>query len=211
MPVLSAKSELLSWLEPFHVGLGRQPDTAAMKHLEALISDLSAGNPAPDGEAAFSRIGGMWKCIFTSSRFVLGLDRLRVAHLSAVYQSVIVHPGGETGHYFNIAEMSRGGTVRGACGEYASIRFSKTEPGRLDVQYQWFYFATRVLSRYEGHRSLAGRLESGRRAGALHLPFHKAGWQSIMYLDDGLRIVRGSEGGLFVLVNEVPVSGTSAS
>src|SRR3984893_2201464 len=125
MPALSAKSELLAWLEPFHVGLGRQPGPSEMKRLEALVSDLSATNLTPCREAALNRIAGMWKCIFTSSRFVLGLNQLRVAKLSAVYQSVIVHPDGETGHYFNIAEMSRGGKVRGACGEYASIRFSK--------------------------------------------------------------------------------------
>ena len=200
MTATSRKSDLLAYLKPFHVGSGRAPNAGEMKFLEALIRDLAGENPTPNLDTAFSSIAGMWKCIFTSSRFVLGLDRLRVARLSAVYQNVIVHPDGKTGHYFNIAEMSRAGTVRGACGEYASIQPSRGKPGRLDVQYHWFYFAVRMLSVYEGHKSMSDRLEMGRLPRHVRLPFKKEGWQSHIYLDDDLRIVRGSEGGLFVLV-----------
>lgn len=152
--------------------------------------------------AAFSRMAGMWKCIFTTSRFVLGLDHLRIARLSAVHQNVVVHPGGKTGHYFNIAEMSRGGTVRAVCGEYASIQPSTTELSWLEVQYQWFYFAVRVFSSYEGHKSLSHALETGRLPSHIRLPFRKSGWQSIKYLDERLRIVCGNEGGIFVMVRE---------
>jgi hypothetical protein len=206
MPVSSRKNELLSYLKPFQLGSGRHPDLGEMKRLESLIRDLAGENPTPNLESAFSRIAGMWKCIFTDSRFVLGLDRLLVVRLSGVYQSVTIHRDGKTGHYFNIAEMSRGGTVTGACGEYASIQPSGAEPGRVDVQYEWFYFAVRILSRYEGHTSLADRLESGRVPRRIRLPFHKVGWQSIMYLDNDLRIVRGSEGGLFVLASQLGAS-----
>jgi len=122
--------------------------------------------------------------------------------LSAVYQSVIVHADKKTGYYFNIAEMSRGGMVRGACGEYASIQPSAAELGRLDVGYRWFYFAVRVLSLYEGHKRLSERLEMGGVPRHIRLPFHKPGWQSNTYLDDQLRIVLGSEGGIFVMVRE---------
>lgn len=210
MTVSSRKSELLACIEPFHAGSGCQPHAVEMKRLLALIHDLEEQNP-PNLEAGFSRIAGMWKCIFTTSRFVLGLDRIPAVQRSAIYQKVIVHADGKTGHYFNIAELSRGGMVRGACGEYASIQLSGAEPGRVDVQYHWFYFAFRVLSRYEGHESLSDGLETGHAPRLIRLPFHKAGWQSIAYLDDDLRIVRGSEGGLFVLVNEEAASRTSAS
>ncbi len=109
MPDSFRRRELLTWLEPFHVGSGRQPAAEEMNQVRTLIRALATENPIPNVAAAFSCIAGMWKCIFTTSRFVLGLDHLRIARLSAVYQNVVVHPGGQTGHYFNIAEMSRGG------------------------------------------------------------------------------------------------------
>jgi hypothetical protein len=206
MAVASRRSELLAYLEPFHVGSGRQPDSREMEHLQTLIRDLAKENPPPDIEAGFVRLAGLWKCIFTSSKFVLGLNRLRVARLSAVYQSVVVAPDGKAGHYFNIGEMSRAGRVCGACGEYASIHPSRVGPGRLDVLYQWFYVAPRVWSSYEGFKSLSDRLETGHVHRKLRLPFHKAGWQWNAYLDDQLRVVFGSEGGIFVLVREPAAS-----
>src|SRR5580700_11387931 len=106
MLVSPRKSALLAYIEPFHLGLRRQPDAKEMKRVEALISDLAGENPASDPRDSFRRIGGMWKCIFTNSRFVLGLDRLRVMRLSAAYQDVFIHADGASGHYFNIAEMS---------------------------------------------------------------------------------------------------------
>ena len=201
MPDSFRRRELLTWLEPFHVGSGRQPAAEEMNQIRTLIRALATENPIPNVAAAFSRIAGMWKCIFTTSRFVLGLDHLRIVRLSAVYQNVVVHPGGKTGHYFNIAEMSRG-TVRTVCGEYASIQPSGTKPSRLDVQYQWFYLAVRVFSSYEGQESLSHALETDRVPRSIRLPFRKPGWQSIKYLDERLRIVCGNEGGMFVMVRE---------
>jgi hypothetical protein len=202
MPVSSARSELLAYLEPFHIGSGRQPDAREMERLQALIRDLTKENPLPDIETGFIRLAGLWRCIFTNSRFVLGLNRLGVARLSAVYQSVVIDPDGKAGHYFNIGEMSRADKVRGACGEYAKIHPSGAGPGRVDVHYQWFYAAFRVWSPYEGSRSLSDRLETGRVRRKIRLPFQKTGWQWNAYLDDGLRVVFGSEGGIFVLLRE---------
>jgi hypothetical protein len=200
LPMSSGKSELLAYIQPFCVGTRHQPGIQEMKRVEALVDALQKENPTPDLRIGFSRVQGTWRCVFTTSRYVLGLDRLHLVRLSAVYQSVFVYPDGITGHYFNIAELSRGARVRAACGEYANVQLSDAVPGRLEVQYQWFYFAIRAWSRYEGHRTLSDHLETGAVRTCVRLPFHKVGWQSILYLDDDLRIVRGSEGGLFVLV-----------
>ena len=202
MSISSRKSDLLAYIEPFHVDTGRQPDSRGMEHLQTLIRNLEQENPAPDMAAAFPQLAGLWRCLFTSSRFVLGLNQLRVAQLSAVYQYVVIHASGKGGHYFNIGEMSRESRVCGALGEYAVIRPSEAEPGRVEVQYQWFYAAVRVWSSYEGAQRLAARLETGRIPRKIRVPFHKAGWQRNAYLDDELRIVFGSEGGIFVLVRE---------
>jgi hypothetical protein len=196
------KSELIASLEQFQVGSGRLPGTGEMGRLNDLIAGLARENPTPILKTGIGRLAGMWKCIFTNSHFVLGLNKLPMVNLSAVYQNVVVHADCTSGHYINIAELSRGAAVRTACGEYAEIHTSATEPGRIDVQYQWFYFAIRVLSPYEGHRSLCNRLELGCLPRHIRVPFQKPGWQTILYLDDDLRVVCGNNGGIFVLVKE---------
>jgi hypothetical protein len=196
----SRRSELLAYIEPYHVGTGRQPDSSGFDTLRALIRSLAEHNPNPEISAAFPQLAGLWRCLFSSSRFVLGLNKLRVAELSSVYQYVVIDPSGKTGYYFNIGEMSRSRNVCGACGEYAAMQPSDTEADRLQVQYQWFYAAFRVWSEYEGAKLLAARLGAGSVPNGIRVPFHKAGWQQNVYLDDEMRVVLGSEGGIFVLV-----------
>jgi hypothetical protein len=202
MPITSKRNELLDYIEPFQVGAGRLPDSTGLAHLQTLIENLTAESPAPDIGSAFPQLAGLWRCLFTNSRFVLGLNRLRVAQLSAVYQYIVIDVGTGKGHYFNIAEMSRNKKVRAACGEYAMIQPSGLDPDRLEVQYQWFYAAVRIWSSYEGARCLASRLENGHVPRKIRVAFHKAGWQRHGYMDEDLRIVYGSEGGIFVLVRE---------
>jgi hypothetical protein len=200
MPVLAEARELLECVRPFRIGSGRQPGDAELTAIESLARELEKRNPTPVLETAFERVAGMWECVFTTSRFVLGLDKFPLMRTSAVYQQVIVHPGGKTGHYFNVAELSRGAAVKFVCGECASIRPSDSHPTRMNVGYDWFYFGWRLRAAYEGHETLAEELERGRVPKHVRLPFHVAGWQEILYLDESLRIVQGSKSGLFVLV-----------
>jgi len=122
--------------------------------------------------------------------------------LSGVYQSVAIDADLRVGHYFNIAELTRGAKVKSVCGEFAAIRPSQVDPGRIDVEYEWIYFAMRLISDYEGPRAVAVGLESNRLRHRMRIPFHRSGSQSILYLDDELRVVRGNQGGLFVLVKQ---------
>jgi hypothetical protein len=200
MPGLAEGQELLDYVQPFRIGSGRLPVDGELKAIESLAQELEKRNPTPVLEAAFERVAGMWECIFTTSRFVLGLDKFPFLRTSAVYQRVIVHPDGKTGHYFNIAELSHGNAVKCVCGEYAGIRPSEFHFTRMDVGYEWFYFGWRPQSAYEGYERVADELETGGLPTHVRLPFSACGWQTILYLDDDLRIIEGSKGGLFVLV-----------
>ena len=200
MPVMSKADELLNYVRPFRVGSGRLPSVADSKTIERLAHGLKQENPAPALDQSLGCLAGLWECIFTSSRFVLGLDRMPFVRTSAVYQQMVIHPDGRTGHYFNIAELSRGGAVKCVCGEFATVRSSQSHLDRLEVQYEWFYFAMRVLSRYEGHVALAGELQAQELPRSVRLPFHGCGWQSTLYLDGRMRVVEGNKGGLFILL-----------
>jgi hypothetical protein len=172
--------ELLDFIEPFEFGSGRAPTSQEMTRVDALVRALQPANPNPVLAQSFAMLEGMWRCRFTSSPYVSGLDRVPMLELSGVYQSVHLGLEPGSGHYFNIGELSRRGSVKLVCGERARINVS----GAVKNQ-------------------LAGRLESDRSASSVRLPFRKPGWQSILYLDPQLRVVCGNEGGLFVLTRSL--------
>jgi hypothetical protein len=202
MLVSAPKQAVLEFVDPFRLGSGRRPRESDMRALDALIERLATHNPAPAFWNAFQQLAGFWECVFTTSRFVLDLDKLPGVKLSGVYQSVAIDADLRVGHYFNIAELTRGAKVKSVCGEFAAIRPSQFDPGRIDVEYEWIYFAMRLISEYEGPRAVAVGLESNRLRRRMRIPFHRSGWQSILYIDDELRVVRGNQGGLFVLVRQ---------
>ena len=200
---ITLKQELLDSVKPYAFGTGRYPTPAALDDLERLIRQLERENPQPDLTQSFGSLEGMWRCLFTSSKYVLDLNKIPFVNLSAVYQRVTIDRAKNEGHYFNIAELSRGSAVKLACGEYAAIKPSAAAPAQVEVDYNYFYFAIRVLSDYEGKASLAAELENNQLPTSVCLPFRKSGWQSTVYLDHDLRIVYGNQGGLFVLVKEL--------
>jgi PAP fibrillin len=205
MLVNSSSQVLLDFVHPFRPGSGRFPQQSDLRTINTLIENLAVENPTPVLRTAFQQVAGLWQCVFTS-RFVLDLGRIPGLKLSGVYQSVIIDPNLNTGHYFNIAELVRGEKVKGVCGEFASICPSQFDPVRIDVQYHWFYFAFRIMARYEGYQTVAVELQRNRLARQVRLPFHRSGWQSIIYLDDRLRVLRGNHGGVFVLAKQSSTS-----
>jgi hypothetical protein len=202
MVVSSRKQALLDFVAPFRLGAGRQLNESARRTLDGLLDDLSVENPTPVLRNGFQHLGGLWQCVFTTSRFVLDLDKTPGLKLSGAWQSVTIDAHRNAGHYFNIAELARGKKVKSVCGEFALIRPSLIEPVRIDVQYHWFYFAFRMMSQYEGHRAVADELERNRLRGRRRVPFHRSGWQSVVYLDGQLRVLRGNHGGVFVLTRQ---------
>jgi hypothetical protein len=198
--VTTVKKELLDSVKPYTFGSERFPTPPELKEIERLIRLLERENPHPVLKESFGYLEGLWKCLFTSSRYVLNLNKVPLVNLSAVYQQVFINQARNAGHYLNIAELSRGPVVKMACGEYAAIKPSGSEANRIEVQYNYFYFAIRLLFAYEGCGSLVSGLENNRLRHSIRLPFHKFGWQLTVYLDDDLRIVYGNNGGIFVLI-----------
>lgn len=200
--IRTVKKELLDSVKPYAFGSARCPTPPELKEVEKLTRALGRENPHPALKESFGYLAGLWKCLFTSSRYVLDLNKIPLVNLSAVYQRVYINQAQNQGHYINIAELSRGPVVKLACGEYAAIKPSDAESNRVEVQYNYFYFAIRLLSAYEGCESLVSRLENKQLRNSVQLPFHKFGWQLTVYLDDDLRIVYGNNGGIFVLVKQ---------
>jgi hypothetical protein len=204
-PACALTRALLDFIAPFQLGSGRMPTPLELIRVEEYATTLERNSPSPQLGQSFSLLEGMWRCLFTTSSYVLGLNNIPLVNLSGVYQRVHLGTVPGTGYYFNIGELSRGGSVKLVCGEHAHIETSAV-PNRIDLRYDYFYFAPRLAMRYEGHFRLADGLTANRLAASFRLPFRKPGWQSILYLDSQLRVVRGNEGGLFVLVKESPIA-----
>ena len=200
--IKTVKDKLLDSVKPYDFGSKQFPTLQELKEIERLISELEQENPHPVLKESFGYLEGLWKCLFTSSRYVLDLNKIPLVNLSAVYQQVYIDQTKNAGHYLNIAELSRGPMVKMACGEYAAIKPSGSEANRVEVQYNYFYFAIRLLFAYEGCGSLISGLENNQLHHSVRLPFHKFGWQLTIYLDDDLRIVYGNNGGIFVLIRQ---------
>ena len=199
MLVSTPIEQLLKFIEPFRLGNGRPPEPHELSALNLLIRDLAEANRAAAPLPVLERMAGMWECLFTTSRFVLDLDRVPGLHLSAVYQYVLIDSKSRCGQYFNIAELSRTGMVRLVCGEHAIMRPSDSGPARMDVQYEWFHLEVRRRFQYEGHGALGRDLAANRLQHSIRVPFRRAGWLKIIYLDEQIRIMTGSQGGLFIL------------
>ncbi len=194
-----ATRDLLDFISPFQIGSGRIPTPTELSQIERLVSNLELSHPKLTLSQSFPLLEGMWHCLFTSSPYVLGLDKIPLVKLSGVYQRVYLGSTPDVGHYFNIGELSHGSSVKLVCGEFAHIEASATAHNRIDLRYDYFYFAPRITQSYEGHFLLADSLQANRLARSMQFPFKKPGWQSIIYLDSHLRVVQGNEGGLFVL------------
>ncbi len=194
-----SKEALLDFIRPFRIGSGRRPGPVERAHLERLLRELAEHHARPRLSESFGLLAGTWECLYTDSRYVLDLDKIPLLRLCRVFQEVHLDPSRRRGHYFNMGELSRAGAVRMVCGERARIEPSQREGDRLNVRYESFYSAFRPRAGYEGHVELARSLEENRCRRAIRLPFHKSGWQSVIYLDESTRVVRGNEGGIFVL------------
>lgn len=197
----TCKHGLMQFIKPFQFGSAKFPTAQERIFIEVLVDELARDNPNPVVKESIDMANGTWQCLYTSSRHVLDLDKMPGLSLSGVYQKLQMDPESGKGYYFNIGELSRGGKVRMVCGEYARVAPSPSpcKASCMDVRYEYLYFAPRVLGGYEGRARLSERLEENRLARSFRLPFRKAGWQSFLYLDHSLRVVRGNSGGLFVL------------
>jgi hypothetical protein len=174
-------------------------DAEARARIEEAVQTLAREHPPPPVRERFHLLDGDWRCLFTDSRHVLGLNGVPLLRLRSVCQRVVVNVGGAEGGSFNIGELTRGPTVRLVCGEHARLRPSADHEDRVDLEYTSFYFAPRPFRPYEGARALGDALAAGTLRGSFRLPFRKPGWQRYVYLDRRLRVLYGNNGGLFVL------------
>jgi hypothetical protein len=188
------KAKLLQLLAPANRGIAA---TATEKvAIAAAIAQLEERNPTPQPLAAPAKLEGDWLLLYTTSRELLGLDRIPLLNLGAIYQSI------RTGDskIYNIAEVNGIPFLEGIISVVAD--FSPVDQRRIDVGFSRAIWGGQRLMRYQSPSQFIDAIAAGQKFLAIDFaikPRDRNGWVDITYLDDDLRIGRGNVGSLFVL------------
>jgi hypothetical protein len=188
------KAELRHHLAQFDRGLKTlDQDTLTQ------ILNLEAQNPTPRPLEAIDLLVGDWRLVYTNSQGILGLDRFPLFQLGEVYQSIRA----EGLHLYNVAEIRGLPLLSGIVSVAAS--FTPVSEVRVAVKFERAIVGPQGWMGYQGPAGFIEKIERGDRFWGLDakLPVKEAqGWLDITYLDGDLRIGRGNEGSLFVLVKD---------
>lgn len=162
----------------------------------ASIAQLEDRNPTPRPVEALDLLDGNWRLLYTTSRGILGLDRLPFAKLGQVYQCIRAHEA----KVYNIAEIYGLPYLESIVSVVAS--FEPISPRRVQVKFNRAIIGLQRLIGYKSPGEYILEIETGKKFTAFDFPIdnrQQQGWLDITYLDEDLRISRGNEGSVFVL------------
>lgn len=161
------------------------------------VEQLEDHNPNPHPlEKAPSLLDGDWRLLYTTSRSILGLDRIPLIQLGQIYQCIRVIEG----KLYNIAEVSGVPFLEGLVS--VSARFTPVSERRVDVKFERSIVGLQRAMGYQSVGQFIQDIELGKRFLAVDLSLEgrdASGWLEITYLDEDLRIGRGNEGNVFIL------------
>lgn len=194
---MDAKARLLEAVAGKNRGL-LATETDRVRVLSA-IEQLEDQNPTTNPLEAKELLEGNWRLLYTTSRGILGLDRLPLLQLGQIYQCLRTADG----RLYNIAEIAGLPFLEGIV--TVAAHFEPVSERRVKVQFDRYIFGLQRLLDYRSPSKFIEALESGKKF--LPLDFNiesreRQGWLEITYLDEDLRIGRGNEGSVFVLGKE---------
>jgi PAP_fibrillin len=164
--------------------------------IQAAIAQLEDRNPTRNPVEAVEWLEGNWRLLYTTSRDLLGLGRFPIVQLGQIYQCIRIR---ET-QIYNIAELQGIPFLEGIV--TVSAQFTPLTEQRIQVQFQRSVIGLQRVVGYQSPTQWIDRLNTQTKLTAIDFTIdsqRKPGWLDITYLDQDLRIGRGSEGSLFVL------------
>lgn len=164
----------------------------AVEHLEDL-------NPNAQPLNNQSLLDGNWRLLYTTSRNLLGLDRFPLIDLGEIYQCIRTTES----KLYNIAEFVGLPFLDSLVVVVAS--FVPVSERRVEVKFERTIIGLQKIIGYQNPNQLIQDLELEKRFLAVDFGLPKReslGWLEITYLDEDLRIGRGSEGSVFILAKD---------
>jgi hypothetical protein len=191
---MSKKDDLLKAIAPVNRGL--QITESQKSAIFSAVAYLEETNPTPKPTEAAALLTGDWQLLFTTSKDLLGFDRLPLVKLGQIYQCVRAAEG----KIYNVAELTTLPLLEGLVSVCAS--FTVVSDLRVKVNFERFVIGSQRLVGYQNVSDFIRLLESGKKLRAIDSVIknrEQRGWLETTYLDEEIRIGRGNEGSLFVL------------
>ncbi len=164
--------------------------------LHRMIAELEAQNPTPKPLES-TLLMGDWRLLYTTSQGILGLDRIPLTDLGEVYQAI------RGDRVYNVAETK---SLLGIEGIVAvAARYEVSSEVRVQVKFERSILGLRSVMGYRSATAFIDALEANAKFLAIDVPIPARegsglGWLEVTYLDETLRISRGNQGSIFVLV-----------
>jgi hypothetical protein len=163
------------------------------------VEQLEDHNPTPRPVEAKELLDGNWRLLYTTSRGILGLDRIPIVQLGQIYQCIRVAEA----KLFNIAEVVGVPWVEGLIS--VAAQFEPVSERRVNVKFQRYILGLQRFLGYQCPNQFIQDIEAGKKFFPLDFSLENResqGWLEITYLDEDLRIGRGNQGSVFVLAKE---------
>ncbi|NJO19280.1 MAG: fibrillin, partial [Spirulinaceae cyanobacterium RM2_2_10] len=166
----------------------------------AAIAQLESLNPTPQPVQAAALLAGDWRLLYTTSRELLGINRIPVVQLGAIYQCIRTTDE----RVYNLAEIVGVPFLEGlVC---VTAQYEPVSERRLTVKFERSIIGLQRLLGYQSPREMIHQLEAGKKFPPVDFGIparDRQGWIDVTYLDSDLRINRGNEGSVFVLTKAV--------
>jgi hypothetical protein len=163
------------------------------------VEQLEDHNPTPRPVEATDLLEGNWRLLYTTSRGILGLDRIPILQLGQIYQCIRM---GEA-RLYNIAELIGVPWLEGLVS--VAAQFEPVSERRVNVKFQRYILGLQRFLGYQSANQFIKDMETGKKFLPLDFSWENResqGWLEITYLDEDLRIGRGNQGSVFVLAKE---------
>ncbi|MGK7916991.1 MAG: PAP/fibrillin family protein [Prochloraceae cyanobacterium] len=165
----------------------------------SLVEQLEDCNPTPKPLEAKELLEGNWRLLYTTSREILGIGRFPLLELGQIYQCIRTAEA----KLYNIAEIVGLPFLEGIVS--VAARFEPVSERRVNVKFERSIVGLQRLIEYRSPNNLIQQIEAGKKFPPLDLNIEnreRQGWLEITYLDEDLRIGRGNQGNVFILVKE---------
>ncbi len=191
--VMREKAKLLEAISGQNRGLlSGEIERAA---IEEAIAGLEAENPTQRPTQRDDLLDGNWRLLYTTSQDLLNLGQFPLWTLGQIYQCIRT----QTGRLYNVAEVSGLPFLEGILSVRAKI--SPLSEERVSVKFDRRILALQRAIDYRNPEDFANKVEAENIGPAIDIPVNddQLNWLDTTYLDEDLRVGRGSGGSIFVL------------
>jgi hypothetical protein len=204
---MSLKTELLQAIIGKNRGLlATEKDNV---NILTAVEKLEDHNPTTHPLAEPQMLDGDWRLLYTTSKSILNLENLPLAHLGEIYQCIRT----EAHKIYNIAEISGVPFLDGLVS--VAAKFEVVSDKRINVKFNRSIIGLQRLLGYLSPKDLITKIETGKHFPPFDFNFgdlsltrflgswwnnnNESSWLETTYLDDNLRIGRGHLGNVFIL------------